>query len=177
MPFVNTLTDNNILDQINLSAIANPGDKLRECEYFYGLAATEVDRNKFRWLVSAFLNAAYSFFESSALSTFVRFTNPETGEAIEDMKAVETLQKYVKIKQSKNNPYYVKTQASHPVTDRLYKYRSACTHHFPLSIMAGGPFLPEDYQFGYLRDKGVPVLALCRDALSLIRKVEGELEQ
>lgn len=73
-----------ILDSLDLSAIADSGDKRRECEYFYSLAALETDRERFRWLISGFLNAAYSFFESSALSAFVRFTDMKTGYPLED---------------------------------------------------------------------------------------------
>lgn len=170
-------TTKNILDSLDLSAIADSGDKRRECEYFYALAALETDRERFRWLISGFLNAAYSFFESSALSAFVRFTDMKTGCPIEDSEAVETMRKYVIVKQRSKDPYYVTTCALHPVTERLYKFRNACTHHFPLSIMAAGPSLPEDYEFGHLRGQGIPVLELCRDTLELIRIVEKELEQ
>ena len=166
-----------ILERLDLSAIADPGDELRECEFFYGLASVEEGRERFRWLISAFLNAAYSFFESSALSAFVRITDHETGEPVQDSEAVEILQRYVKITQRKNKPYYVTTEGMHPITRQLYKFRAAATHHFPLSIMASGPALPEDFEFGSLRGEGTPALALCREALDLIREVEKEIEQ
>jgi len=165
-----------LLNLIDLSAIADRGDKFRECEFFFGLAVAEVSRERFRWLVSAFLNAAYSFFESSALSACVGISDPQSGDPVKDSGAVEILRKYVEVVQRAKNPYFVKTEGRHPITQRLYKYRIATTHHFPLSIMAGGPSLPEDFEFGSVRGEGVNVLALCREALDLIRKLQEELE-
>lgn len=33
----------NILNRLDMSAIADQGDKMRECEFFLGLASTEPD--------------------------------------------------------------------------------------------------------------------------------------
>lgn len=167
---------NNILKRIDLSAIADPGDKIRECEFFLGLASTETDRARFRWLVSAYLNAVYSYFETTALHASVRFTDPETGDPIEDTEAVETLRTYVRVLRGEKKPYYVKTGGLHPVIARLYEVRKAAIHHFPLSIMAAGPNLPEDFHLGSMKGEGEPLLALCREALAVIRQVQDELD-
>ena len=166
----------NILDRLDLGAIADPGDKIRECEYFLGLASAEADRTRFRWLISAYLNAVYSYFETTALYASVAFTDPETGDPIEDSEAVEKLRAYVRVFQNEKKPYYVKTGGLHPVIARLYEVRKAATHHFPLSIMATGPNLPEDFQLGNMKDEGQPLLALCREALAVIVQVQAELD-
>lgn len=166
----------NIFDRLDLGAIADRDDKIRECEFFLGLASVETDRARFRWLISAYLNAVYSYFETTALYASVAFTNPETGKPIEDMEAVETLRKYVSVKQNEKNLTYVKTGGLHPVIAHLYEIRKAATHHFPLSIMAAGPNLPEDFHLGKMKGEGKPLLALCREAIMVIRKVQAELD-
>ena len=51
------------LENLDIDAIALPHDKHDECKYFYNLLKSESDRDKFRWLLSAFLGASYSFLE------------------------------------------------------------------------------------------------------------------
>jgi hypothetical protein len=167
---------NDILRRLDLSAIADPGDKIRECDFFLDLASTQTDRTRFRWLISAYLNAVYSYFETTALYASVAFTHPETGDPIVDVEAVSKLGTHVRVSQNPKNPYYVKTGGLHPVIARLYEVRKAATHHFPLSIMAAGPNLPEDFHLGSMRGEGEPLLALCHDALAVIKQVQAELD-
>jgi hypothetical protein len=164
------------IDLLDLEALAEPSDKVNEAEYFLDLASKEVDVQRFRWLISAFFGAAYSFFETSALAAFHGFTNPETGGAIADDKALEVLRRYVKIVQNIKNPYFVKTGGLHPITAQLYELRKRNTHYYPMSIMAAGPSLPIDFQFGNLMGHGTPALAFCRESMSLIRTVQTELQ-
>lgn len=170
------LNVSDILERLDLDAIADPCDKIRECEFFLGLASIETDRTRFRWLVSAYLNAVYSYFETTALYASVAFTDPQTGEPIEDGDAVDKLRAYVRLFQNQKKPYYVKTGGLHPVIARLYEVRKAATHHFPLSIMAAGPNLPEDFHLGSMRGDGEPLLALCRQALAVIKQVQTEID-
>lgn len=165
-----------ILERLDLDAIADPGDKIRECEFFLGLASIEMDRTRFRWLVSAYLNAVYSYFETTALYASVSFTDPQTGDPIVDSEAVEKLRAYVRIFQNEKKPYYVKTGGLHPIIARLYEVRKAATHHFPLAIMAAGPNLPEDFHLGNMRGEGEPLLALCREALAVVKQVQAEID-
>ena len=176
MPQQPSTDSEDILALIDFAAIADAGDKLRECEFFLELAAAESGRERFRWLITAYLNAVYSYFETSALAASVGITDPQTGEPVEDSEAVDRLRAYVKVFQDAKNPYYVKTGGLHPVIQRLYKVRAAATHHFPLSIMATGPNLPEDYEFGSTKGQGTNVLALCREAMEVVKQVQAELD-
>ena len=176
MPQLSDSSQDNIVERLDLDAIADPGDKIRECEFFLGLASAETDRTRFRWLVSAYLNAVYSYFETTALYVSVAFTDPQTGDPIEDTEAVERLRTYVRVFQNEKKPYYVKTGGLHPVIARLYAIRKAATHHFPLAIMAAGPNLPNDFQLGSLKGEGEPLLALCREALDVIKQVQAEID-
>ena len=112
----------------------------------------------------------------SALYASVAFTDPTTGDPIEDTESVEKLRNYVRVLQNPKKPYYVKTGGMHPVIARLYEVRKAATHHFPLSIMATGPNLPEDFHLGSMKDQGEPLLALCREALAVVKVVQAELD-
>ncbi|MDD2685125.1 MAG: hypothetical protein PHY62_03090 [Gallionella sp.] len=176
MAIATPLDDEDWLSLLDLSAIADPDDKYLECEYFLSVAANEANRECFRWQISAFFNAAYSYFETSALSAYFSFTDPETGEPVEDAQALDVLRKYVKIFRNEKKPNFVKTAGFNPITERLYELRKANTHHVPMSIMAAGPSLPEDFHFGNMIGKGTPVLAFCRDAMALIRAVQQELD-
>ena len=166
-----------LLAYIDFEAIADPGDKIMECEFFLALASTEQERCRFRWLISAYLNAVYSYFETTALDESVAFTDPTTGDPVEDSENLEKLRAYVKVQQSTKNPYFVKTSAVHPAIVRLYSVRKAATHHVPLAIMAAGPNLPEDYHLGSTRGTGDPLLALCREALVVVKRVHAELNE
>lgn len=165
------------LNLLDLDAIADPADKLPECEYFLGLATEETDKDRFRWLISAFFGAAYSFFEIYALRGYQSFHNPETGDPIENEEALEILRRYVRVAQDVKRPTYVKTAGQQKITKELYNLRKGNTHHYPLSIMTCGTQLPEDFHFGSLSGNGIPALAFCRDVMSLIREVENELQR
>ena len=168
---------NDWLDRWDFQAVADFDDKRKECEFFFGLMSAETDRNKFRWLVSAFLNSAYSFFESTALTAHFRFTDPETGEPVEDHEGLAILKAHVKVLQEAKNPKFVKTAGLTPLTKQLYEFRKKSTHHFPLSIMIDGEALPDGFLFGDMRGEGIPVVPLCRDVLELVRAVYAEINE
>lgn len=165
------------LSEIDIGAIADPDDKIAECKFFLSLASSEKNVQHFRWLISAFLGAAYSFFEISALSAYYRFSDHETGEPIEDAQSLEILRRYVKVVQDAKRPRYVKTAGHHPITKQLYEIRKSNTHHISMSIMSTGQLLPEDFHFGYLMGQGIPALAFCRQAMELIGQVHEEVQE
>jgi hypothetical protein len=162
------------LSRWDMQSVPDFDDKVRECEFFFAALTGERDRNRFRWLVSAFMNAAYSFFDSSALTAYFRYTD-ENGVAREDHEGLEVLRRHVKVIRNASNPNYVKTAGLTPLTTQLYDFRKKSTHHFPLSIMVEGPSLPEDFQFGSMRGEGISVVPLCREALSVIQAVHKEI--
>lgn len=164
------------LNRWDMQAVPDFDDKLRECEFFFELLSKETDRSKFRWLLSGFLNATYSFFESSALTAHFRYTDSD-GEPCKDDEGLSVLQRHIKVVQSSKKPNFVKTTGLTPLTAQLYEIRKKCTHHFPLSIMATGPSLPQDFQLGNMKGQGTPVMPFCRDALELIQSVYAEINE
>lgn len=165
------------MNLLDLDAITDPTDKSAECGYFLSLAAHETDKDRFRWLISAFFGAAYSFFEVNALRAYHDFHNPQTGEPIPNNEALEVLRRYVMVVQNVKQPAYVKTAGLHDITKELYELRKGNTHHYPLSIMTAGPLVPEDFHFGSLSGRGIPALHFCREVMHLIHEIENELQQ
>lgn len=163
----------NLLD---LDAIALPSDKLEECRYFLDLIEMEVEAQRFRWLISAFCGAAYSYFEILALHLYESFSDPDSGESIPDEEALALLRRYVVVVKDTKRPFFVKTAGLHPITKQLYELRRKNTHHTPLSIMKTTNDLPAGFHFGYLTGKGKPALAFCREVMTLLEKASKDLE-
>lgn len=164
------------LSLLDFDAIALPSDKLDECRYFFGLLKKETDSQRFRWLISAFFGAAYSYFEILALHAHLSFSDPNSGESIPDEEALEILRRYVRIVQDAKNPAYVKTSGLHPITKQLYELRRKNTHHTPLSIMKTQGEAPEGFQFGHLAGSGTPALPFCKEVMELLEDVHNRLE-
>lgn len=162
------------LRNIDMSSIALPDDKVNECKYFLGLASEEDEVEKFRWIVSAFFNAAYSFFEIKALGLYKSYQHPETGEDIEDEDSLNKLRQYVKVFKDTKRKDYVKTAGLKNITETLYELRRGNTHHYPLSITTSDEALPEGFLFGHIKGRGVPALSLCREVMDLISEINNE---
>jgi hypothetical protein len=79
------------LSRWDIASAPDLNDKVKECEFFFNALSNEVNRNHFRWLVSAFFYATYSFFKSTALTAYSRFTPPENGETYEDHEGLTVL--------------------------------------------------------------------------------------
>jgi hypothetical protein len=161
----------------DLDALPEADDKVEECRYFLSLIESENDWRRFRWLTSAFLGAAYSFFETQALRSFFSFWHPETGEPIENDEALGVLGQYVRVVQNPKRPSFVKTAGVHPITDLLYKLRNANTHSYPLTIRSPNVSSPELFQFGGHRERGKPVVQFCREVFAIIEELNQKLEQ
>lgn len=177
MPLTTEADADDWLNLLDLDAVADLTDKLEECKYFFGLVSQENDRDKFRWLISAFFGAAYSYFEINALRAYYNFHDPRTGEPIKNEEALGALRRYVRVFQDAKRPTYVKTAGQHEITKQLYELRKRNTHHYPLAIMTTGGGGSENFHFGSLSGKGIPALAFCRQVISLIREVESELQK
>lgn len=175
MPDPNDFDLEDWMNRWDIMSVPDLDDKVRECEFFFEQLATEIDRSRFRWLLSGFLNAAYSFFESTAMAAHFRFTDAD-GNPYKDDEGLSVLRRYVEVKQQPNNPKYVKTTGLTPLTKQLYEVRKKCTHHFPLSIMVTGASLPEDFHLGDMLGKGTPAMPFCREVLELIRTINTEID-
>lgn len=163
------------LEDIDLSAVVLPDDKLSECDFFYSLLKKEVDRDKFRWLFGAFLNACYGHLEYKAAYFHYAHCDPESGETIEDGESLETLRKYVKVFKNNNKSGFVKTSGLSELMDKLYKYRNTSTHDGGVGIMKCGDDLPKDFKIGYHKSTAVSALDFCSQVLEFFSDLEAEL--
>ena len=162
------------LSRWDFEAIVDQTDKLNEARYFLDIARQQTDRRQFRWLVSAFFNAAYSYFDTAALHA-CHMSCGEDGETEPDPQALQILRKYIKIDPEKNNRFKVHTQPVHNLVKDLYMHRKNNTHYFPMSIMQTGPS-PEHFHLGSEREKGIPLIQLCGEIMDLIVQVQNELD-
>lgn len=162
--------------KFDISAVVLPNDKLAECHFFYELAAQETERDKFRWYLSAFLGACYSYLEIKALQLHHQSSDPETGDTWPDEEALSVLREHVRTLQNKKNSSYVKTSAVSEIMQQLYEARKENIHHNSLAIMIGGKSLPEDFHLGMERGKGKPALDFCRQVLQTFETIETELQ-
>lgn len=165
-----------ILDDLDLSAVVLPDDKINECNYFYSLLESEVDRDKFRWLLGAFLNGCYGYIEYKAAYLHYADCDPETGEPLEDWQTLETLEKYVKVFKQKNKSGFVKTSGLSELMTKLYTFRATSTHDGGIEIMQVGDNLPSDFHIGKYRREGIPAIDFCNDVLAFLSELVSELD-
>lgn len=168
------LTD--ILGNLDLGAVVLPDDKLKECHYFYGLMSKETDQDQFRWQLGAFLNACYGHLEHQAAYTHYAQCDPDTGETVKDLEALEILRQYVRVFETKvKKQDTVKTAGLSELTEQLYRYRNRSTHDGGLEVMRTGDDLPQDFHIGKYRGEGVPALEFCTSVLEFFAELEIEL--
>ena len=156
-----------LLDELDFEAIPDLDDKVRECEFFFKALSEEKDRDKFRWFLSAYMNSAYSYFETMAVRAHEFFLDRDTGNPVICAEILEELGQHVGI----NGEDYKKLKTSGHVktTQILYNYRKHNTHHFSLPIRVSGTNLPEDFFIGSRQNKGVRAMPFCRDLLQIIQ--------
>lgn len=164
------------LADIDIDSIAPPDDKHEECKYFYNLLLVENERDKFRWLLSAFLGACYSFLEIKAKGMYHAYNDFETGEPVEDEQALDVLHQYVTTSQRKKDSSFVSTKGLHELTKKLYEIRHNNTHHYALSVIGGNVSYSEEFLIGYEKSKAVPALKFCREVLSLFDAINEQLD-
>lgn len=165
-----------ILEDLDISAVVDLNDKINECNYFYNVLSNECNRDKFRWLLGAFLNSCYGYLEDKAAYFHYANCDPDSGEPIEDWQSLETLQKYVKVFKTRGKSGFVKTSGLSELTKMLYQFRNSSTHDGGVGIMETGANLPHDFQIGVNKSKGVPALNFCKDILLFFTALEKELD-
>jgi hypothetical protein len=159
------------LDNINMAAIALPDDKLNECKYFFNLLKSEPERDKFRWLLSAFLGACYSCIEIKAKGLYHAFNDPDTGETYKDEEALEFLNKFVITKQSGKDPYYVNTKGLDVTIKTLYEMRHENIHSYSLSISIDREVSPNKFYIGHIITEKVPAIEFCQNVIDLLEGI------
>ena len=148
-------SDERLCKELDIVGIPDTWDTLEKCEYFLKLASREVKTPQFSWLISAFLEAAYSFFNVFAIRAMHWLVDCD-GQTWQDDEAFEELSCIVRI--DSKGPFGVTTSLapySPLIVRHLYKFHERYTQHFPLAILTGGPKMPEDFRFGGFHSKRV----------------------
>jgi hypothetical protein len=160
---------------ISLEGIVGHGtfevtDKLDECRFFLNLMKRTKDWARFRWLTSAYLNAARAALDWLAFSVYYARTDDE-GEIRADREAIEKLEKYLILKRV---PSSGKVYASprDPTLRELCKHRKVTAHEGPLAIRPEKVTGPEEFVF---RDGGQRVIRFADHVLKVLSKIQHEL--
>ncbi|MBD9471169.1 hypothetical protein [Pseudoxanthomonas sp. PXM01] len=161
---------------VDVSSAAAQDYKADECRFFLELARAQTDRSRFRWLVSAFLSAAYSFFDQAAYWACISQVDESTGEDTADEILLSAVREHIDVTQNKKYASYVKTTASRGVLQQLYEIRQQNTHRSSLSIMCAGESLPDDFHLGWELGKGLPLLEFCDEVMTEIEQLRFKRE-
>lgn len=160
--------------KIDLEGIVGRGslditDKLNECRYFLALMKGTTDWAQFRWLTSAYLNAAHSAMDWLAWGVHHAWFDDE-GDPHTSEKALQALSPYMKAEE-RNGKFY--SEPRHTLLKELStKYRKMTAHVGPLSIK---PEKVADAGEFLFRDGGKPVLAFGEQVLELLVKIQQEV--
>lgn len=147
-------------------------DKLKECRFFLDLMERATDWQQFRWLTSAFLNAARAAMDWLALSAFYAIPDDEGGME-PDEEAIATLSKYLVLNQEKKTGK-VYASPRDPLLKELCEHRKVTAHEGPLWIKPEKVADPHEFRFWW-GDK--PVLTFATAVLELLTKIQTEVRR
>ncbi len=146
-------------------------DKLKEGRFFLDLMERTTEWNHFRWLTSAFLNAARAAMDWLALSAHYAIPGDEQWAMEPDDQAITTLSEYLVMKQEKKTGK-VYASPRHPLLKELCQHRTVTAHEGPLWI--GPEQVTEPHEFRF-RSGDTPVLQFATDVHALLVKIQREL--
>ncbi len=145
-------------------------DKLDECRFFLRMMNRTKDWARFRWLTSAYLNAARAALDWLAYSVHYAWFDDD-GEQRPDRKAMDALMKHLDLKREvKTGKVYASPKI--PLLRELCRHRSVTAHEGPLTIKPEKVSSPRQFVF---RDGGQPVISFAEDVLDLLVKIQREL--
>jgi hypothetical protein len=170
-------TDSDEWLNIRVDDIPDPLDKCLECRYFLQLLERESDQKNFRWLISAFISAAYSFFETANFSANKRYPDEALSQHAGCEESFNVIKKYVISKNNGKGDRGFTTSATAPLLKQLYALRNSNTHRSAFLIKTNGGDLPNDFMFGFLTDSDVPALAFCKEVVALIDCISEQLQE
>ncbi len=145
-------------------------DKLRECAFFLGLMKRTRDWARFRWLTSAYLNAARASLDWLAFMVHYDRIDDE-GRHLPDEERIRILRKYLIVEPTRKSGK-VFAEPVHPLLRELSKHRTVTAHEGPLAIKPERVQNPRQYAF---RDDGRGVLEFSEQVLGLLIQIQSEL--
>jgi hypothetical protein len=145
-------------------------DKMEECSYFLGMMRKTSNWSEFRWLTSAFLNAARSALDWIAYMIHYDKID-EDGNTFIDKKALERLSKYITVKaETKSGKVYASPR--HELLIKLCKHRLISAHQGPLIIKPERVSKPSEF---YFKEGSTQVINFSENVLSLLFKIQRDI--
>lgn len=170
-------TDSEEWLNIRVDDIPDPLDKCLECRYFLQLLEGASDQNIFRWLTSAFVSSAYSFFETVNFSAYKRYSDEISSINAGCEETLNIINEYVMSKNNGKGDRGFTTSAISPLLKQLYALRNSNIHRSAFLIKTNGGDLPKDFMFGFITDSDVPALAFCKKVVALIDGMSLKLKE
>lgn len=162
---------------IKLDDIPDPLDKLLECKYFFRLLEVEVERDNFRWLMSAFLSAAYSFFETANFYAQKRYSDEVSSVDVGCEEMLGILKNYVFLREKGKGDKRFSTSGMMPLIKQLYDLRHLNTHRSAFSIKTNGVNLPGDFVIGFVASDDVSAIEFCKKIITIMENVSDRLRE
>ena len=140
-----------------------PDDKLDECQFFMSQMESTTEASKMRWLLSAYLNACYSFFE---IKVNYSYFNPNFPK---DEFSLAELSNFIdhKANPTKNIPKKTQTFGKDERVKLLYELRHENTHNSPMLVLTKNN---EDFYIKY-NDENIYVLEFCNEIHLIMEKI------
>jgi len=150
-------------------------DKIEECRFFLGLMKTTTDWKQFRWLTSAFLEAARAAMDWMAYAAhhYSPYQDDEGVRVMDDCYVVP-LSKYMITHRSGSKVF---VQPVHPLLKVLCKRRTQTAHYGSLWIAPEKASSPSDFIFkeGGKKEGDQNVLQFCEEVLDLLAAIPHDL--
>jgi hypothetical protein len=146
-------------------------DKIEECGYFLELMRGTTDWKQFRWLTSAFLEAARAAMDWMAYAANHYWEHDVDGEEVHDDCYVGPLKRYMT---TSPNGRKILVQAVHVLLKQLCEYRKQTAHYGPLWIKPKQVSTASDFVFV---EGEQHVLPFCEQALELLARIPHELHE
>lgn len=146
-------------------------DKIEECGFFLELMRKTTDWKQFRWLTSAFLEAARAAMDWMAYAAHHYWHHDVDGNEIQDDRYIGPLKRYMTTHPSNGRVF---VQPEDPLLKALCVYRKQTAHYGPLWIKPKQVSSASDFLFVEGEQR---VLLFCEEVLELLARIPMELHE
>ena len=147
-------------------------DKIRECGFFLGLMRQNTDWDQFRWLTSAFLEAARAAMDWMAYAAHHYYEDDSEGNSVRDDCYVKPLAKFMIIDPKKDGRVFV--CPSHPLLKELCKRRKETAHRGPLWIKPKRVKAPTEFIF---KEGERLILQFCNEVYDILVTIPEKVHE
>jgi len=145
-------------------------DKIEECGFFLDLMRKTTNWKQFRWLTSAFLEAARAAMDWMAFAAHHYWQQDAEGNDFYDDRYVQPLRRYIGTEKQKKGR--VAAWPIDPLLKELSRHRKETAHYGPLWIKPKLVTAPSDFVFV---EGDQPAVAFCEQVFELISAIPHQV--